>query len=65
VFGIGGCGFTYIFAPLLDNLYLKINKRLKYIICAVLVSAFVIDFAVCQIVGPNSGDGISAECEQK
>ena len=65
VFGIGGCGFTYIFAPLLDNLYLKINKRLKYIICAVLVSAFVIDFTVCQIVGPNSGDGISAECEQK
>lgn len=61
VFGLGGCGFTYVFAPLLDNLYLKMNKRIKYVVCAVLVAAFVADFAVCKIVGPNSGDGISSE----
>ncbi len=60
IFGVGGCGFAYIFAPVLDNLYLRISKRTKYIICAILIAAFAADFTVCRIVGPNSGDGITA-----
>ncbi len=61
VFGLGGCGFTYIFGPLLDNLFMRIDKRTRYILCVVLVSAFAIDFAATKVIGPNSGDGISAE----
>lgn len=59
VFGVGGCGFTYIFAPLLDDLFLRMNPKLKYIICITLISAFAIDWLYCHTVAPNSGDGIS------
>ena len=60
VFGIGGCGFAYIFAPTLDNLFRRLDKRTKYILCAVLIAAFATDFVYCRIAGPNSGDGISS-----
>ncbi len=58
VFGLGGCGFTYIVAPLLDNLYQKIPKNITNIICVLLLSLYFIDLAYTK-VHPNTGQGIS------
>lgn len=63
IFGLGGCGFTYIAAPILDDLYAKMNKKIRYILCALLVVAYATDFACCMIYGYNSGDGIGGEIE--
>lgn len=63
IFGLGGCGFTYIAAPILDDIYAKLSKKLRYIICALLVIGYATDFACCMIYGYNSGDGIGGEIE--
>lgn len=63
IFGLGGCGFTYIAAPILDDLYAKMSKKIRYILCALLVVAYATDFACCMIYGYNSGDGIGGEIE--
>ena len=63
IFGLGGCGFTYIAAPILDDLYAKMSKKIRYILCALLVIAYATDFACCMIYGYNSGDGIGGEIE--
>lgn len=60
LFGIGGCGFVYILAPLFDNLYKKLKPKLKTVICIILVTLFSIDFIYSTIV-PNTGNGISQE----
>lgn len=58
LFGIGGCGFVYILAPLFDNLYKKIKPKLKTVICIILITIFSIDF-IYSTINPNTGDGIS------
>lgn len=58
VFGLGGCGFTYLVAPFLDNLYTKIKPSIKYLIAIVLLSLFVIDNIYCHNK-PNIGEGIT------
>lgn len=63
IFGLGGCGFTYIAAPILDDLYAKMSKKIRYILCALLVVAYATDFACCMVYGYNSGDGIGGEIE--
>ncbi len=60
LFGIGGCGFVYILAPLLDDLYKKIKPKIKKIICITLIIIFIIDFIYARI-NPNTGDGITEE----
>ncbi len=60
VFGLGGCGFTYIIAPLLDNLFQKVSSKIKIILCTILISLFAIDFIYSSIV-PNTGEGISID----
>ncbi len=64
IFGIGGCGFTYVAGPILDNLISKMEKKFKYILCAFLIAAFSTDFIICKICGNNSGDGIGGEISQ-
>ena len=61
IFGLGGCGFTYVAGPMLDNIFSRIDRRIKYIICAILLAAYGADFIYCQIAGPNSGDGIGGK----
>lgn len=61
IFGLGGCGFTYIAGPTIDNLIHKINKRLRYILCAILLVAYGADLIYCLVVGNNSGEGIGGE----
>ena len=36
-FGLGGCAFTYIFAPLIDNLFKKISPNIKKTLCIILM----------------------------
>ena len=58
VFGLGGCGFTYLLAPVLDNIYSKINSNIKHIFCIIFLIVFSVDFVISTIK-PNSGEGIS------
>lgn len=58
VFGLAGVAFTYIFSPLLDNLYSKIKMPAKKIICIVLISLFAVDL-VYSFFNPNKGDGVT------
>ena len=57
-FGLGGCGFTYIIAPILDNLYQKINPKLKKILCIILLLLYGTDLIYTKL-NPNTGVGIS------
>ena len=47
-FGLGGCLFTYILAPLLNKAFLKIPFQACKIICIALVVAFTGDFIYAQ-----------------
>ena len=58
VFGLGGCGFTYILAPILDNLYQKLSSKVSIGLCVILISFFAIDFVYSSFY-PNTGTGIS------
>lgn len=58
VFGIGGCAFIYVLAPILNNLYKKISSRSKTIFCILFVIIFAIDFMYSHFY-PNIGTGIT------
>ena len=58
IFGLAGVAFTYVFSPLLDNLYSKIRLPVKRAICVVLMVLFVIDMAY-SFNHPNQGDGVT------
>lgn len=58
VFGLGCMAFTYFLAPLLNNIYSKIDLKYKKIIVIILVGLYLIDLCFTNVV-PNSGDGIT------
>ncbi len=58
VFGLAGVAFTYVFAPLLDNLYSKLKPSLRKPICTVLLILFAIDL-VWSASHPNMGAGVT------
>lgn len=60
VFGLAGCAFTYVIAPILDNLYSKIKPKIASILCVVLISLYLVDLMYTK-VNPNTGEGISEE----
>ncbi len=60
IFGLGGCVFTYILAPLLDNLFAKMSKKGKYFLCAILLILFATDF-IYSTIKPNEGYGITCQ----
>ncbi len=57
-FALGGCAAIYLIAPALDDLFKKIPKRTKLIICASLTSLFLAD-QVYSHFRPNTGKGIT------
>lgn len=59
-FGLAGYGFTYLLAPLFDNLFNKLNKKIKYSLCLILILLFSGDL-IYTIYEPNQGSGISKE----
>ena len=63
VFGLAGCAFTYVIAPILDNLYSKIKPKIASILCVVLISLYLVDLMYTK-VNPNTGVGISEEVEK-
>ena len=63
VFGLAGCAFTYVIAPILDNLYSKIKPKIASILCVVLISLYLADLMYTK-VNPNTGVGISEEVEK-
>ena len=63
VFGLAGCAFTYVIAPILDNLYSKIKPKVASILCVVLISLYLADLMYTK-VNPNTGVGISEEVEK-
>lgn len=54
------CGFTYIFAPILDNIYSKLNSKVLTVVCIILVCLFATD-AIYSSKHPNTGIGITEE----
>lgn len=59
VFGLGGMAGVYLLAPLLDNCFQKLNKKLLYSLCVSLLCFFLFD-KIYSGVYPNTGEGISS-----
>ena len=58
VFGLAGVAFTYLFAPMLDNLYSNVSVDKRKPIIIILLALFAAD--VCwSSQHPNVGDGIT------
>ena len=53
-------GFTYIIAPILDNLYQQFDHKLTTALCIVLLFSFSVDFIYSSFF-PNTGEGITKE----
>lgn len=58
VFMLGGIAIVYVLAPMLDNCFRKVNKKIFIPICCVLLLIFGID-AVYSTKHPNMGEGIT------
>ncbi len=64
VFGLGGCAFIYILAPLMMEKGLgRISVKVRLILCAVLLALFAADFWYSREM-PNSGQGINGRREE-
>ena len=59
VFGLGGCAFTYIFAPILVNLFDRLREHTKNILAVILITVFLLDMFYSTFVKPNTGEGIT------
>lgn len=57
VFGLGGCMFIYLLAPMLDTYFNKIPKKGRITMCVILVSAFLTDTVYAHF-NPHTGEGI-------
>lgn len=58
VFGLGGVAIVYVLAPLLDNLFRRINRRVLLPLCLTLLVVYGADQAYSSKY-PNTGKGIS------
>ena len=59
VFGMAGMLFTYVISPMLDDIYGKIDKKYRKIVCAILLILFVLDI-IWSVMVPNAGEGITS-----
>ena len=60
LFATGGLIATYILAPLIANFLDKMGKKLKIVLCIVLISLLVFDFCYSG-KRPNTGKGVTNE----
>lgn len=58
VFALGGAAVVYLAMPLLDSLWMKLNKKILVPLCIGLLAIFVADWIYSHYV-PNVGDGIT------
>lgn len=59
-FGLCGLAMTYFLYPILINLFNKIPRRCKKLLCTILLFCFLADFVYSSDV-PNTGHGITNE----
>ena len=59
VFGLGGMAGVYLLAPILENYFQKMNKKLLYSLCVSLLCFFLFD-KIYSGINPNTGEGISS-----
>lgn len=57
-FGIGGCAFIYFGAPFIESILVKINPKVKIILCVLLTCLYIGD-SFYSGKHPNTGSGIS------
>ncbi|MBP5655450.1 MAG: hypothetical protein J6X33_08040 [Clostridiales bacterium] len=60
IFGVAGLMFTYIFSPILDNIFRRIKPNLRTFLCAGLLAIFILD-VMFSVSNPNRGAGITEE----
>ena len=58
VFGVGGMAGVYVLAPLFDDYFNKISKKVLYVLCIVLSCLYVFD-KIYSGIYPNTGKNIS------
>ena len=58
VFGLGGIAVVYVAAPLLDNVFRQVRRRILIPLCAVLLVFFAAD-EMYSAKYPNTGKGIT------
>lgn len=63
IFGVGGCAILYIIAPILDELFSRVPKKIRTIVAVVLIVCFAADTAYSFLCQPNTGKGITEEME--
>ena len=64
VFGLGGCAFIYILAPLMMEFGIeRLSVKARVFLCVLLLSLFAADFWYSRET-PNSGKGISGQSEE-
>lgn len=63
-FGIGGLAFVYILAPFFDHFIRKINLKLRWILCVILVLCIGADF-IHSSEHPNTGNGVTSNVSSK
>ena len=60
IFGVAGLMFTYIFSPILDNIFRRIKPNARTFLCAGLLAIFILD-VMFSVSNPNRGAGITEE----
>ncbi len=59
VFGLGGVAIVYVLAPVLDNWFRRIPRKILIPFCILLAAVFAAD-AAYSFANPNAGEGISS-----
>lgn len=59
VFGIGGCAILYVGAPILDELFQRVPRKIRMVTAIVLVTCFLTDTAYSLLCQPNTGEGVT------
>ena len=62
-FGIAGCFFTYVLAPVFDNLFKKLRDHTRNVLAFILIVLFSIDMIYSTFISQNKGRGITTEIE--
>lgn len=57
-YGLGGTALVCLLLPLYDRLYPKFPKKVRMVLCLILLAVFIADITYCA-VRPNTGEGIS------
>ena len=64
VFGLGGCAFTYIAAPILDNLFNRMRTHSRNVVAFILIVLFSIDMFYSTFIKPHEGEGITTSIDE-